>query len=268
MPLAELDDVTIHYREQGEGPPVLGIMGWGLDGRYWASMVPAVTKTHRFITFDNRGTGRSTEGAAGSIDEMALDALKLLDHLGIDSCVIFGVSMGGAIAQRLALDAPERVSALILAATWARATEFQRRQHRIARLIGEHGGPAAIIDGALIRMFTPSFFEMGQDALDLLVRSFTNTPNGPGMATGEAMIGQLTAIEKHDVLDELGNVTCPTLVLGAKMDMMVPYICSVAIADAIPGAELATFETGHGFFVEEMEAVNDRVYRFLSAQLR
>src|SRR5918999_3677954 len=101
MPNAELGDVTLHYKERGEGAPVLGIMGFALDQRFWAGQIPAVTATHRFITFDNRGVGRSSKVTATTIDEMADDAVGLLDHLGIEQAVVFGVSMGGAIAQKL-----------------------------------------------------------------------------------------------------------------------------------------------------------------------
>jgi pimeloyl-ACP methyl ester carboxylesterase len=110
MPLADLGDIKISYSSFGDGPPVL-----------------AIAERNRFITFDNRGTGRTEGPAISTIDEMADDALRLLDHLEIDKTVVFGVSMGGAIAQRFVLDHPERVSALILGITFARPLEYMRR---------------------------------------------------------------------------------------------------------------------------------------------
>src|ERR671916_2639112 len=101
MAIADLGDVQLHYRDFGSGDPVLGIMGFALDQRYWAAQIPAITATHSFLTFDNRGTGRSSPGSVTSIDEMADDVVRLLDHLGIERAVVFGVSMGGAIAQRI-----------------------------------------------------------------------------------------------------------------------------------------------------------------------
>jgi len=95
-------------------------MGFGLDQRYWAGQIGPCTEANRFITFDNRGVGRSTGAMVSTIDEMAHDAVRLLDHLEIEQTTLFGASMGGAIAQRIALDHPDRVSALVLAITWAR----------------------------------------------------------------------------------------------------------------------------------------------------
>lgn len=84
MPIADLGATELYYKKHGEGPPVLGVMGFGLDQRFWSSQIPAVIGTHSFITFDNRGIGRSTGAPPTTIDEMADDAIGLLDHLGIE----------------------------------------------------------------------------------------------------------------------------------------------------------------------------------------
>jgi pimeloyl-ACP methyl ester carboxylesterase len=91
-----------------------------------------------------------------------------------------------------------------------------------------------------------------------------NAPGAPAAPTGETLLAQIDALTKHDVLARLGEITCPTLVLGGKMDMMVPGFASEEIAAAIPGAELTMFETGHGCMVEEMTGFNERVGRFLA----
>lgn len=262
MPVADLGNVSIHYREYGAGPPVLGIMGFALDQRFWATQVPTISARHRFITFDNRGVGRSSRSAVSTIDEMADDAFRLLDHLGIDETIVFGVSMGGAIAQRLTLDHPERVRALILAVTFARPIEFMRRQAALARALLRAGGPDLLFEASLVRLFTPRFFEVGQDAIDRMVESFLDV--GDAMATEEVLLGQLDALDKHDTLGELPRISCPSLVIGGKLDMMVPCFASEEIAAAIPGAELSLFETGHGLMVEEMETCNARIEEFLA----
>ena len=264
MPLAELGDVTLHFKERGEGDPVIGIMGFALDQRFWATQIPAVTGTHRFITFDNRGLGRSTGFSPTSIEEMADDTVRLLDHLGIEKTVVFGVSMGGAIAQRVALAHPDRLSGLILGVTWARPIEFMRRQASLARDIISARGSEGLLEAALLWMFTPEFFEMGRDVIDRMVASFF-AETGPDATSPEALLAQLDAIEKHDTLAALGQISCPTLVMGGRRDMMVPAFATEEIARAIPGAELTLFETGHGCMVEEMEAFNARVARFLTS---
>jgi pimeloyl-ACP methyl ester carboxylesterase len=265
MPLADLGDVQLHYRDHGDpaAPPALGIMGFALDQRYWAAQIPAVTATHRFVTFDNRGVGRSTGDASVPLETMADDAVRLLDFLGIEKAVVFGLSMGGTIAQHLVLEHPERASALILGVTWARPLEFMRRQDDVARVLVEARGEQALFEVSLLRMFTPRFFEMGAEALDRMVRAL-NAPGAPAGPTAATLLAQIDALTKHDVLGRLGEIDCPTLVMGGKMDMMVPGFASEEIAAAIPGAELTMFETGHGCMIEEMADFNARVSTFLA----
>jgi pimeloyl-ACP methyl ester carboxylesterase len=264
MPFAELDGRRIHYKVRGEGPAVLGVMGFALDQRYWASQIPAITPTHSLITLDNRGVGRSTGEPPTTMEEMAEDAVAVLDHLGVEKAVVFGMSMGGAVAQHIVLDHPDRVSALILGVTWARPIDFMRRQSELARLIIEAGGPETFMQITLVRMFTPRFFEAAGEVLDQMVAAlFAET--GPDAAGPEVLAAQLDAVDKHDVLDRLGEISVPTLVLGGKMDMMVPGFASEEIAATIPGAELDMFETGHGCMIEEMDAFNARVSAFLQS---
>lgn len=237
-------------------------MGFALDQSFWAAQMPAVTQAHTFITYDNRGIGRSTGPPVTSIEDMAGDAERLLDHLGIEKAIVMGASMGGAIAQRLALSSPDRVEALVLAVTWARPIEFMRRQSELARGIIDVGGVEALVDASLLWMFTPRFFEVGAETIDRMVRAFMADP-GAELADPTVLNAQLDAIGKHDCLAELGSISCPTLVVGGRMDMMVPYFAAEEIAGAIPGAELATFESGHGLMIEEMDAFNGRLTEFL-----
>lgn len=263
MPIAQLEDGALYYSRRGRGPAVLGIMGFALDQRFWAAQIPAVTATHEFVTYDHRGVGRSTGTPPVTIEALAEDALRLLDHLEIDRAVVFGVSMGGAVAQRLVLDHPERVSALVLALTWARPIEFMRRQDALANLLLEAGGTQVLVESTLVRMFTPAFFEVGRRTVDQMLAAFF-ADNGPEPANPEVLLAQLEAINAHDVLAELERVTVPTLVMGARMDMMVPYFASVEIAAAIRRAELTTLETGHGCMIEEMEKFNEALAGFLA----
>lgn len=262
MPFADLGEIELHYKTYGSGPPVLGIMGFALDLRYWAGQVPAVSEGNTFIVFDNRGVGRSSRHPATSIDEMADDAIRLLDHLEIDKAVVLGASMGGAIAQRVVLDHPDRVSGLVLAITFARPIEYTRRLGVLGRMLVDGIGMDAFVDASLMWMFTPQFFEMGREAIDQLVATFM-APGAPEMPAPEAIGAQLDAIEKHDVVADLHRVSCPTLVIGGRRDIMVPGFASEEIAAAIPGAELDMFETGHALMIEEMDRFNSRLRSFL-----
>lgn len=263
MPIAELGDIKLFYQTRGEGFPVLGIMGLGLDSRFWAGQIPAVTAGNKFITYDNRAVGRSTGPIPHTIDEMAEDAYRLLEHLEIEKCIVMGVSMGGAIAQRLTLDHPEKVSGLILGITWGRPIEFMRRQHELGMSLLEALGNEAFVDGSLIRMFTPRFFEMGRETVDMLVKAFYGDGTNE-VISQEALLAQLEAVDKHDALADLASVSCPTLVFGGKMDQMVPGFASEELAATIPGARLQMFESGHGLTIEEGDKVNDLIQGFLA----
>lgn len=262
MPAADLGDVALHYREHGAGPPCIGIMGFALDQRFWSAQIPSVTKTHRFITFDNRGIRRSTGGVSTSIDQMADDTVRLLDHLGIESCVVMGASMGGTIAQRLVLDHPDRVSALVLVVTWARPIEFMRRQHIGARVVIEHAGAEALSETALLWLFSPSFFEIGREQIDRLLEIVASEQQAAD-EIAQTLLGQLDALDKHDALAELGGVSCPTLVVGGLFDVMAPHFASEEIAAAIPGAELVSLPAGHGLMLEAAAPFNAALEAFL-----
>jgi pimeloyl-ACP methyl ester carboxylesterase len=112
-------------------------------------------------------------------------------------------------------------------------------------------------------MFTPRFFEVAGEMIDQMVAAMF-ADSGPKPTSSEVLLAQIDALEKHDTLAQLGDINCPTLVFGAKMDVMVPGFGSEEIAAAIPGAELTMFETGHGCMVEEMDAVNALISSFLA----
>lgn len=262
MPIADLGDIQLNHSSFGEGPPVVGIMGFSLDKSFWSPQVPAVTSSgRRFITFDNRGIGKSQGSLISTVDEMANDTVRLMDHLEIEKAVLFGVSMGGTIAQRLTLDHPERVEALVLGVTWARPIEYMRRQHDVTRTVLEVA-PEALLEASMLKMFTPRFFELGRETIDQIIKSFTRD-GGPDERAVAVLRAQLDALDKFDALDELGRIEVPTIVLGGRADMIVPGFGSEEIAAAIPGAELRMFETGHGCMVEEMAEFNAAVTTFL-----
>jgi pimeloyl-ACP methyl ester carboxylesterase len=137
-----------------------------------------------------------------------------------------------------------------------------RRQHELSRILIEAAGSEALMNAALIRMFTPQFFEMGREMIDQMVASFVVDESA--IPKPEVILGQLDALDKHDTIEELPSITCPTLVLGAKMDQMVPYIGAEEMARAIPNAEFVTFETGHGCMIEEMDVFNQKIEEFLT----
>ena len=118
MPFAENDGTRIYWEEQGSGPPLVLIMGLGYTSEMWYRMAPAFAREYRTIIFDNRGVGQSQVPAtAYGINDMAADTAAVMDAAGIESAHVFGISMGGLIAQEFAIRYPERTRSLILGCT-------------------------------------------------------------------------------------------------------------------------------------------------------
>ena len=145
MQAARLTHATLHWRADGDpnGPAVVFANSLGTDLRLWDAVIDRLPKHLRLIRYDTRGHGLSSCPAGPySIEDLAQDALELLDHLGIGTCVFVGLSIGGMIAQTLAARAPERISALVLSNTAAKMGEAQMWRDRIAAI--EAGGIAAL----------------------------------------------------------------------------------------------------------------------------
>jgi pimeloyl-ACP methyl ester carboxylesterase len=124
MPTAKIGDLQLYYEEYGQGPPLIMILGLGQDVATWHFQISELSKHVRLIVFDNRDSGKSSRCSVNYTTEiMARDILGLMDHLAIDRTHLLGTSMGGMIAQHVALMAPERIDSLILAGTtsWGEA---------------------------------------------------------------------------------------------------------------------------------------------------
>jgi 3-oxoadipate enol-lactonase len=118
MSIAKIEDIQIHYEDYGEGPPLIMILGLGQDTATWAFQISDFSKHFRIILLDNRDSGKSSScPETYTTETMARDTLGLMDHLGIERTHLLGTSMGGMIAQQVALIAPERVISLVLAST-------------------------------------------------------------------------------------------------------------------------------------------------------
>src|SRR5262245_34030048 len=160
MPTIDTGDQTLYYEEYGEGEPLLCVMGLAADTLAWALQVPAFSAAHRTVIFDNRDVGQSSMASGGyDVTDMAGDALGLADALGLDSFHLLGLSMGGTIAQEMALTAPGRVRTLTLAVTFANAGAWGRKLGetwgaRVQRMSREER-----LDELLLLTLSEEFFE-------------------------------------------------------------------------------------------------------------
>jgi pimeloyl-ACP methyl ester carboxylesterase len=242
MPLAQIDAGDLYYEVIGEGPPLLLIAGFSGNTTSWLPVQPALAEHFTLIMFDNRGAGRScVPPGPYTTAQMADDALALLDHLDVERAHILGNSMGGMIAQELALRQPERVYRLVLNVTAARPTPVLTRFLEANIWAIEHGMPPEDrMFWVLPWMASPVIMTAHERVMQTLAVRLAN----PYPAPDAGLIAQAQAIMAHDALSRVGQITAPTLVLAAAEDILTPVDGARELAEAIPGAHLHILPRG------------------------
>ncbi|MEY2459685.1 MAG: 3-oxoadipate enol-lactonase [Acidimicrobiaceae bacterium] len=256
------DGIRLHYDTFGRrgGEPVLMIQGLGADSRGWVLQRPAIARHYRGIVFDNRGVGRSGKPVGSyDLEQMTADAVSVLDAADVESAHVIGASMGGVLAQIMAVRHPERVRSLVLACTACRHLSWRRELLEDWAALAQAQGMRAfaaenmrwLVGPRALRRFWPAFGVLTPLAISAPAHSF---------------VSQVNAILDMDdsVRDLLHTVAVPTLVLVGSQDILTPQADSEEIAELIPDAELAVVQGGaHGFMVEHFGAFNKLVLEFL-----
>jgi 3-oxoadipate enol-lactonase len=267
MATAERDDLQLHYEltpaEASEpGLPVLLVMGLGVSLTGWWRTVPVLAADRPVIAFDNRGVGRSDRVPGPySTPEMAEDAIAVLDAAGFDRAHVYGISLGGAIAQEVALRHPDRVGGLVLGATLpggARTVMPDEATLTFFRRRAEMPAFEAVWASVPYSYGEATRREHAQRIADDLEQRL-RFPIEP-----EPYSAQLAASLGHDAGDRLGQIAAPTLVVHGEADAMVPAANGRVIAEAIPGARLELWPgASHLYPTDEPEA-DHSVARFLA----
>jgi len=256
------DGLRIRYDVRGRrgAEPLLLIQGLGTDSRGWALQRRALSRRHLVITFDNRGVGRSDKPLDGyDIERMALDAVEVLDAVDVDRAHVMGASMGGIIAQVLAVRYPERVRSLVLACTACRHQPWRRELLAEWAETARTRGMRAWARENLRWIVGPRSLRRFGAGFGLLAPVFVSAP-------AHAFAGQIEAIlaVDDDTRLELPAIAVPTLVIVGSQDTLTPQADAEELAELIAGAELAVVRGGaHGFMVEASAAFNRAVARFL-----
>ena len=265
MPFVATNGIQMHYEVEGQGDPVLLIMGITAPGSVWARHAAHWQQSFRCLMPDNRGVGRTNRPRGPyTTAQMADDHAGLLDALDLPSVRVVGCSMGSAIALQLALRHPARVRSLVLCCPWARcdartARTFEqlvrwRRQFRP----GEFTAAVQWLIHSPAAWAEPSFRAEAEEAC----RRAANTPWGQTVAD---VVAQAAACVGHDVVDHLSQIRAPTLVLGGEEDQFTPAWMAREVAAGIPGAELHLYPgAGHGFHWECIEDFNPRCEAWLA----
>ena len=257
------DGAEIAYDTWGrrDGPPLLMIQGLGTDSRGWAFQRGAFRR-FRCIAIDNRGTGKSSQ-PPGPYDlmQMARDSLAVLDAEQVERAHVMGASMGGVIAQILAVRHPERVESLVLACTACRHHEWRREllQDWIEQV--EARGMSALSDDALQWLIGPRLRRRFGVWLNLLARLVLQSPPAPFVAQVHAILDM-----PDDLRFELVNITVPTLVITGSQDALTPVGDAEEIFETIPSSRLEVLPgAAHGLMVEAPNAFNESVLHFLDS---
>ncbi len=262
MPYQELGNIKLYYEVHGQGTPLVMIRGLGSNLDHWYAQAPTVAQYYKIIIFDNRGIARSSDpGGDYTVPMMAGDTLGLMDALELQKAYVMGLSMGGMIAQELAIHCPDRVKGLVLVCTHCGGTE--------------QVGPSAEVSALFKEMVFENTPESKIKAASTLFdrQTLEHSPEIPAYysqvslkhpAKAEILIKQWQAVIQHDTFDRLPEITAPTLVITGAEDLLIPPENSKILAEGIPGAKLRVIPgCGHQVLIEQPTLCNEAILDFL-----
>jgi 3-oxoadipate enol-lactonase len=252
--------VKIYWDEQGSGEPLLLIMGLGYPSDAWYRTRPVLAEKYRTIAFDNRGVGR-TDMPPGPypISVMASDAAAVLDAAGVEKAHVFGISMGGMIAQEFALQYPQRVISLILGCTAPGGPNAVRADAEATQMLFARG---TMTKEEAAQAAVPFIYDPGtpRKLIDEDIEK-----RRPWFPSAEAYTAQLQGILAWECYSRLSKISAPTLVIHGEHDRLVPPGNGKLIAENIRGAELVMLkDASHIFTTDQPEAAQSAIFHFLA----
>ena len=263
MPFVHATDGTrIHYEVTGKSgaTPVLMIQGLGASKNAWNLQRIAMATRFRIISFDNRGAGRSDKPTEPfTLEQMADDALAVLDAAGIETAHVVGASMGGVISQIVAVKYPQRVRSLTLVCTACRNHPWRQELLQSWAKTAEEKGMIEVGKEAAQWVMSPRSFRR-------LVPAFTWMGPLAALRPRHSFVSQIDAIlnTREDLVDQLSTITAPTMVIVGNQDILTPRGDSEEIAERIPNAELVVISgAAHGLMMEHSSTFNKILIEFL-----
>ncbi|MBI2884405.1 MAG: alpha/beta fold hydrolase [Candidatus Methylomirabilis oxyfera] len=261
MPKVRVGQIELFYEEDGHGEPIVWIHGLGIDHRVWGLQMPLFTQHFRCLAFDNRDAGQSDRSPNSyTIKIMADDAVRLMDALAIDKAHIVGLSMGGAVAQELAIAHPARVQRLVLVSTY---TSSDRRG---ADVLNSFALMRARFSREEYARATSPWVFTYQDYLipgfvDLATARFMEDPY---FLPADVYARQVEAALSHFTEDRLSRIKAPTLIVAGDDDLLTPMRFARTLHEQIPGAKLVVIQGGgHALILTHAGEFNRLVLQFL-----
>ena len=265
MPILKAGAVNLSYDTFGAGEPLLLIMGFGAPGIAWMPVLPMLAG-FQCIYFDNRGTGNSDKPSGPyTIPDMADDAAALLDAVGIEAVLVYGISMGGMIAQELALRHPGKVRKVVLGCTTTGGPEATPpEEETIAALLTAmklmSTDPERAIDIMLPVVHPPDFVAAHPEVKQMALMGAAMMPPTPP----EVIERTLEGITRFNSYDRLPEVKCPVMIVHGERDILIKPANAKLLKSRLPHAEVFMIpNAGHNFFAEDPMGVHQRILEFL-----
>ena len=262
MPVVKFNDTEIYFEERGKGEPLILIMGLGAEGSLWEEHVKIYEKYFRCILIDNRGAGCSGKPVGPyTTSMMADDTIGVMNALKIQNAHISGISMGGAIAQEIALKYPERVKSMTLISTWPKCDAYLTRVFEMLKSLIQISDPVTL--GRMLQLwtFTAEYHTSHMD--DLLRREEQSISSFHPMPV-HAFMAQCDACINHDTIERLDKIKIPVLITVGDEDIFTPIRFSQSIVKKIINSELFVVKGGgHTHHWEKLNEFNQKSLSFL-----
>ncbi len=265
MPKIKSNNIELYYEMQGSGAPLILISGLGYSSWQWHKMVPFLAGHFQVLTFDNRGVGQSDKPAGPYTAQMlAADTAGLLDSLGIGNAIIAGHSMGGFIAQAMALDFPEKVAKLILCSTNFGGPHHVPVTAEAMKVLTDVTSDALTrFKNGLVVSTAPDWPEKNPEMIEEWIKWRVANPIDPAPYQAQLAIGLSLMPEAAAFETKLPRLNVPTLILFGAHDKVVPPANASLLAEKIAGSKVLIFpDAGHFFPIEIAEAASRAIVEF------
>jgi pimeloyl-ACP methyl ester carboxylesterase len=263
VPTVTSNDIELFYRDDGKGQPVIFIQGLGVDHRGWGGVTRPLAKRFRCISYDSRDVGRSSNADASyDVLDMVADAIGLLDALGITQADIVGTSMGGVIAQEIAIRHPESVRRLVLLTTYTsgdpRGSAIFEGQALLRRTLSREDYCRA----TFWSVYSHQDYRRDDGFIEQMI---SRTADNDLWQPQEAYERHVRAVTSANTEGRLEQISAPTLILAGAEDILTPMRFSQRLASDIPNNRLEIIEgAGHGMVWSHPDVVVDHVSKFLT----
>ena len=265
MPKVKTNNIELYYEIYGAGKPLVLISGLGYPSWQWHKMVPLLAEKFQVITFDNRGVGLSDKPAGPYTAQMlAADTAGLLDALNIEKAVIVGHSMGGFVAQAMALDFPQRVEKLILCSTNFGGPHHVPVTPEAMKVLGDVTSDALTrFKNGLSISTAPGWSEKNPAMIEEWIKWRIANPIEPAPYQAQLAIGLGLLAEAASFEHKLSRLNVPTLILFGAHDKVVPPANASLLSEKIAGSTVMIFpDAGHFFPIEIAEAASRAITDF------